>query len=268
MELSGAHVLVTGGSRGIGAAMARAFAKAGAEVSVAARSEGDLKQVAADVGGHAFVVDLTDSVEVDGLIARVEGEVRPIDVLVNNAGIETDDQHAALDVNLIRTLCRVNFETPLVLTRQVVRGMHARGKGHLVYTSSLGGSAGFPGLAAYAGSKAGLNNFVASMRLELNDTNIGTTLVAPGPVDTRMWDALEDSSYTDELLKRFNTMRLIPKLSPEKLAKRTVKAVESNRRHVRHPRRLSMNFMLPEVPRRMTESLVAGIKFEQPPTPD
>lgn len=268
MELDGAHVLVTGASRGIGEAMARRFAAAGATVSVAARSEADLIRVASDIGGHAFVVDLTVEAQVEELIARVEGEVRPIDVLVNNAGLETDDQFARTDVDTIRNVSRVNLEAPMVLTRQVIRGMHERGRGHLVFTSSLAGSAGFPSLAAYAATKAGLNNFVASLRLELNDTNIGTTLVAPGPVDTQMWDKLEDSGYTDEMLVRLRRLFLIPKTTPDKLAKRAIAAVQSDRRHVRHPKRQSLVFMMPEGPRRLTETIFAGVKFEPPPPPE
>ncbi len=145
--------------------------------------------------------------------------------------------------------------------------MHDRGRGHLVFTSSLAGSAGFPGMAAYSGTKAALNNFVASVRLELNDTEIGTTLIAPGPVDTGMWDHVEDATYNADTLKRLNRMQMLPKISPERLARRAIKGIEANRRHVRHPRRLAMNFMLPEVPRRFFEVLMTGIKFEQPPAP-
>jgi len=268
MDLDGANVLVTGGSRGIGEALAREFSSAGSKVAVAARSETDLKRVADGIGGHAFVVDLADDRQVDGLIGRVEAEIGPIDVLVNNAGLETHDQFATVDAAHIRDVSRVNFEAPLVLTRNVIRGMAARDRGHLVFTSSLAGSAGFPGLAVYSGTKAGLNNFVAAIRLELNDTNIGTTIIAPGPVDTQMWDQLEDSGYTDKMLKRLRMMQLIPKIAPEKLAERAVKAIAADRRHVRHPRRLSLNFMLPEVPNRLSEALLAGIKFEKPPSPD
>lgn len=268
MDLEGANVLVTGGSRGIGEALAREFAAAGSTVAVAARSKADLKRVAEDIGGHDFVVDLTDDNQVDGLIGRVEAEIGPIDVLVNNAGLETHDQFATVDAAHIRDVSRVNFEAPLVLTRNVMRGMAARDRGHLVFMSSLAGSSGFPGLAVYSGTKAGLNNFVASIRLELNNTNIGTTIIAPGPVDTQMWDQLEDSGYTDKMLKRLRMMQLIPKIAPEKLAKRAVKAIAADRRHVRHPRRLSFNYMLPEVPNRLSEVLLAGIKFEKPPSPD
>ena len=268
MQVAGAHVFITGGSRGIGAALAREFANAGANVSVAARSEDTLRRVADEVGGTAFVTDLTDDAQVDGLIARVEAEAGPIDILVNNAGLETDDQLAAVDVDKIRSVARVNYEVPVVLTRQVIRGMHARGGGHLVYLSSLAGSAGFPSLAVYSGTKSGINNFVAAMRLELSSTEIGTTIVAPGPVDTAMWDQLEEASYTDDMLKRLRALFLIPMISPDRLAKRVVRGVESGRRHVRHPRRAGATFMFPEVSRRLTEMLMTGVHFPPPPPPE
>jgi len=266
MELNGAHVLVTGGSRGIGEALARQFAAAGAKVSVVARSKAELEQVAADIGGTAFVTDLLDQHQVDDLIGRVEAEAGPIDVLVNNAGLETDDQHANVDIERIRALSRVNFEAPMVLTRNVIRGMHARGKGHLVFLSSVAGTSGFPGIATYAGTKAGINNFVASIRLELKNTAINTTVIAPGPVDTRMWDALEDAPYATAMLKRMRI--LLPKMSPEKLARRSVAAVRSDRRHVRHPKRLMLtNFLPMELPRRLGAALLMGIKLDAPPPP-
>ena len=79
----------------------------------------------------------------------------------------------------------------MVLTRQVLPGMLQRRRGHVVFLSSLAGTSGFAGMAVYSGTKAGLNNFVASIRMELKDTPITTTVVAPGPVDTEMWDRVE-----------------------------------------------------------------------------
>jgi uncharacterized protein len=259
MDLKGAHVFITGASRGIGAAMAEAFTGAGAKVSLAARSQTELESLAGRLGGVPFTVDLLDAEVCDALIGRVEAEAGPIDVLVNNAGIETNHWFHAVDPSVIRDVVRLNLEAPLMLTRAVLPGMLARGRGHVVSTSSVAGSAGFPGLAAYSGTKAGLNNWMAAMRLELRDTPIHFTLVAPGPVDTRMWSSLEESSDFDAMLRRLNRLQLIPKKSPKTIAARTVKAVAKNRRHVRTPRRLSAAFWLGESPRRITEALLAGV---------
>lgn len=181
MDVRNRHVLVTGGSRGIGEQLARKFAAAGARVSITARSGDELDRIARDINGVAFRADLLDAHEVEGLIAKVEAEVGPIDILVNNAGLDTADAFAKIEPSVIRNVVRVNLEAPMVLTRQVIPGMIKRGGGHLVFLSSLAGTGSFPGLAAYCGTKAGLNNFVATLRLELGAYPIKTTLVAPAP---------------------------------------------------------------------------------------
>jgi uncharacterized protein len=260
MQLQGAHVLITGASRGIGAAMAQRFADEGAQVSLAARSHDVITALATKVKGTAFTVDLLDPQQVDDLVPQVETEVGPIDVLVNNAGVETTHLFHAESVERIREVARLNLEAPMVLTRAVLPRMIERGRGHVVFTSSIAGSAGFPGLAAYCATKAGLNNLTSALRLELRDSAINFTLVAPGPVDTQMWDALEDTTDTfGPMLKRLRMLQLIPKKSPELIARRTVAAVIANKRHVRTPRRLSPTFWLGESPRRVMELVLTGV---------
>lgn len=259
MDLKDAHVLITGGSRGIGAAMARHFARAGARVSVAARSTEALQAVAEPIGANVFTVDLYNTDETEGLIARVEAEAGPIDVLMSNAGVEETDHFHNVDVETLRMLTRINLEAPIVLTRQVLPGMLERNKGHLGYTSSLAGTAGFPGLATYGATKAGLMNFTAALRLELRDTKIRTTVISPGPVDTDMWDTVEATDATVPVVARLNTFKLLPIKSTDYLAKRTVAAVRHERRHVRTPRRLSTNFWFREAPGRMTELMLSGV---------
>ncbi len=261
MELNGAHVLITGASRGIGAAMARAYAKEGAKVSLVARNTDALKSLADELNGFAFTADLLDPDQVDELIARVELEAGPIDVLVNNAGLETSEPFEGIGTETIRDVTRLNLEAPMVLTRQVLPGMLARRKGHIVFLSSLAGTGGFPGLAVYAGTKAGISNFAASLRMEMRDTPITTTVVAPGPVDTEMWDHIEEAGDYDAMLKRLRLFQLIPKKSPQLIAKRTVAATKAEKRHVRTPRRLLVNHLLREAPSRITESLLKGVKL-------
>ncbi len=262
MDVRNRHVLVTGGSRGIGEQLARKFAAAGARVSITARSGDELDRIARDINGVAFRADLLDAHEVEGLIAKVEAEVGPIDILVNNAGLDTADAFAKIEPSVIRNVVRVNLEAPMVLTRQVIPGMIKRGGGHLVFLSSLAGTGSFPGLAAYCGTKAGLNNFVATLRLELGAYPIKTTLVAPGPVDTGMWQHIEDSAYESQLLRRLRTLQLIPMAKPDRLASRVVGAVEKDRRHVRHPARLSTSYWLGESPRRVVEFALKGVVFK------
>ncbi len=259
MDIQGSHVLVTGGSRGIGAALAREFGRAGATVSLAARSADALDQLANELGGHSFPADLTDPETVDSLIGRVEAEAGPIDILINNAGLEGHGWFHEAAVPTARDVLHLNLEAPIVLTRNALDGMLARQRGHLVYLSSLAGTGGFPGMSVYGATKAGISNFTAALRMELAGTGVNTTVVAPGPVDTQMWDSIEGDAELEPMLDRLRKFQLIPKSSPEKLAKKTLAAVKADRRHVRTPRRLISNHWLREAPTRLTESLIRGV---------
>lgn len=259
MELENAHVLVTGGSRGIGAALAKEFARAGATVSLTARTTDAIEELAGELGGRAFSADLLDPAAVDGLIADVEDAAGPIDVLVNNAGLEGHAWFHESDTETNRRIIHLNLEAPIVLTRNVLPGMIERGRGHLVFISSVAGTGGFPGATVYGATKAGLTNFVAALRIELAGSGVNTTVVAPGPVDTDMWDAIENDRALEPALDRLRLLHLFPTKSPEMLAKRSIRAVQADRRHVRVPRRLALNHWLREAPTRLNELVISGV---------
>jgi len=262
MNLQNKNVVITGASQGIGEKMADEFAARGANVLVVARSADKLEAVAARIGGHALTADLSTSEGVDGIVDRCIGVLGHIDVWVNNAGIETSDAFVATDRNLVRNLARLNFEAPLLLTHDVVNHMMARGSGHVVQLSSIAGAIPFPGLTAYAGSKAGLTGFTESLRLELAKTDINLTVVAPGPVDTEMWDRLDTGQgYQAPALKRFRQLQFLPKVTPEKIASATVDAVIKGKRFVRIPARFGMYHALNNAPRRLVEAALIGVKM-------
>ena len=263
MKVKGMHVVVTGGSRGIGEAMAREFASRGAKVTVVARSVDSLNRVAGSIGGNAVVADLSDDAVVDTLIGEIETRHGPVDVLVNNAGLETNTPFAVEDAREIRAVARLNLETPMLLTRHVLPGMLQRGRGHIVFVSSLAGTAGFPGMSVYCGTKAGIFNFHSSLRRELRDTPVNLTTLSPGPVDTQMWDTIEGSVPTVlRVVNRFNRLHLIPKASPVDIARRTVSAVESNKQFVRDPKRLSTNFWFNMLPTKIANAVLVGVRFD------
>ncbi len=239
--------------------MAREFASRGANVSVAARSADALQALAADIGGQSFPVDLTDQHAVDGLISRVEGEAGPIDMLVNNAGLETSQPLNQLDPQVVRAVSRLNLEAPMVLTQNVLGGMLERNHGHLLFTSSIAATAGFPGLAAYCGTKAGITNFATTIGMELKNTKINTTVIAPGPVDTPMWDNLEESDHLAAMVKRLRLLQLIPSRSAEEIARIAVDAVEDNKAYVGLPRRLASNHILRNLPSRLLSVVLKGV---------
>lgn len=265
MGLQNKNVVVTGGSQGIGEHIATAFSQAGANVLVIARSAEKLAAVASRIKGQSLTADLTDPNDLDSLVVRSIEVLGHIDVWVNNAGIETKDAFVATARPDVRQLARLNFEAPLLLTHDVANHMLERGGGHIVQMSSVAATIPFPGLSAYAGSKAGLTNFTESLRLELAQTPINLTVVAPGPVDTDMWDRLDTpDSYQAPALKRFRQLQFLPKIDPQKLADATVDAVVKNKRFVRVPARYGLYHMLNNAPRRMVEMAMTGVNLPTP----
>ena len=263
MELTGRTVVVTGASQGIGAALSRAFAAAGARVVLVARSRDKLESIAREIDGYVHVADLLDPQQVDDLVPGIEAEHGPIDVFTNNAGLDAAQPAATTDPELIRQVTRLNLEAPMVLTRHVLPGMLRRRRGHLVYVASLAGTASFPAMSHYSATKAGLLNFAGSVRWEVRRHGVGVTCVAPGPVDTDMWDRAEAMTGSGaRVRRRFEILQLLPKTTPNDIARRTVDAVVDQRRHVRHPRRLSTNFWLNEAPRRIVELTLAGVRYD------
>jgi short-subunit dehydrogenase len=258
MELSGARVLVTGASRGIGECTARAFADAGARVALVARSEESLAKLAAELGGDAYATDLADADAVAGLFERVEGDGL-VDVIVNNAGIDLAARFVETDPAAIEMLYRLNLLAPTELCRQALARMVPRGRGHIVNVSSLAGVAAVPGLVAYSASKAGLSQLTAALRAETKGAGIGTTLVELGPVVTDMLDSVHSYGPTARSFGRGARIGVIVDVAPDVVARAIVDAVRRNRRHVRLPRRSSLLMMLGEAPRRLTEIMLIGV---------
>src|SRR5947207_3307297 len=159
MELRGKRVVVTGASRGIGEMLTRRFAAAGAAVALVARSADTIAKLAADLGGTAHPADLGDSKQVATLINHIEDEAGPIDVLVNNAGIDIESAFWDQTADDLARIVQINLLAPMELCRQVIPRMLRRGRGHIVNVSSYAASGHYPGLVAYATTKAGLSHF-------------------------------------------------------------------------------------------------------------
>lgn len=267
MDLSGKRVVVTGGSKGIGAELARQFTEAGASVVVVARPSPELAAVSDRLGATAIEADLAAPDGVDGLVERCIEQLGHVDVWVNNAGVETNASFVGTDRDDVRRLLRVNLEAPMLLTHDVVRHMLGRGSGHVVQVSSAAGAVPFPGLTAYAGSKAGLTHFTESLRLELKGTGIDVTVVSPGFVDTAMLDRLMvDDSFQEPALARFRHLRFAPVMTAEVIASKTVAAVADGKPFVRLPKRYTMYHLLNNAPRRLVQASLIGVKLKLPPT--
>jgi uncharacterized protein len=202
MELKGKRVLITGASRGIGESLARAFAGAGATVALVARTENALRALAVELGGSAHVADLSDPLQVATLIQRVEHEIGPVDVLVNNAGVDTIGAFTDGPGDDLRRVTEVNYVAPAELCRQAIPRMLRRGGGHIVNVSSLAGCVALPGLVTYSASKAALTHFTAALRADLRGLPIRTTLVELGPIPTDMQTRAENYAPTAKSFAR------------------------------------------------------------------
>jgi short-subunit dehydrogenase len=187
MLIEGSVALVTGGSSGIGAATATALARRGANVLVHGRDAVATAAVADRVGGTPLVADLADPAAVDRLAATAEA-AGPVDILVANAGIGWAGRFEAMGAADIERLVAVNLTGPIRLTHALLPGMRARGRGFLGYVTSIAGRTGVPGEAVYAATKAGLDLFAESLRLELYRTGIGVGVLVPGVVATPFFE--------------------------------------------------------------------------------
>jgi short-subunit dehydrogenase len=258
-------VLVTGASRGLGAALARELARRGCRLVLVARSAAALDALATELGAVALVADLADRRAVEGLVARAEEAAGgAVDVVVNNAGVVEVGPLAGAAADGLRHQLEVDLVAPMELIRQALPGMLARRRGHLVTVSSLQSTTPTPGCSAYGASKAALTHLHGILRLELAGTGVRTTLVSPGPVATELWDELDGSSYLRPFLRRLRRLGVVGTVEPEVLAGAIADAVERDRRHVRAPRRAAGLLWFGEAPRRLVELALAGVRFDQP----
>lgn len=196
----GRVVLVSGGNRGIGRAIAEGFAGAGDQVAVTVR-QGRVE------GMLSVVCDVTDSASVDKAVGAVEAELGPVEVLVANAGITDDKLLLQMDEASFTSVLDTNLTGAFRLVRRALPRMLRARKGRIVLISSVAGLAGSPGQANYAASKAGLVGFARSLARELGGRAITVNVVAPGFVETDMTAGLSQARREEVLpqipLKRF-----------------------------------------------------------------
>jgi len=249
MEIRGARVLVTGASRGIGAAIAQGFASAGADVALVARSPDSLGEVAERTGGTAYPADLGDLDAIPDLVEKIEAD-GAIDVLVNNAAVEHVGWFADRTWEEVAQVIDVNLKSPVRLAHLFVPRMLERGRGRIVNISSMAAVMSPPGLAAYTASKAGLSGFTAALRMDLRDTPIGATIVHLGSVR---------GTEMDERARSYGPLRKAAEQSQgrdlvalDKVVAGVVGAVANDRDVVNLPRLLAGMPAITELPRALT----------------
>ncbi len=178
-------VLVTGGNRGIGLAIAQAFAALGDKVAITARNG----QLPAELEGSGVLVvqaDVTDSASIDAAFDRIEGELGPVEVVIANAGVTRDGLILRMSDDDISAVIDTNLVGSLRLARRAAKGMVRLRRGRIIFVSSVVGLLGSAGQSNYAASKAGLVGLARSLARELGSRGITANVVAPGFVDTEM----------------------------------------------------------------------------------
>jgi 3-oxoacyl-[acyl-carrier protein] reductase len=195
-SLEGKLALVTGGSRGIGRAIALELGRAGAEVVVGYRTgREEAESVAAEIGGRALEADVSDAESAKALV-QAAGDV---DVLVNNAGLTRDGLLVRMSDEDWRTVIDTNLSSVFYTCRAAARPMMRKRAGSIVNVSSIVGVHGNGGQTNYAASKAGIIGFTKSLARELGSRNVRANVVAPGYVTTQLTDVLPPEA-TDAML--------------------------------------------------------------------
>jgi short-subunit dehydrogenase len=188
MQVTGAVVLVTGASAGIGQAAAAKFAAKGARVLVHGRDPQRTYQVATEIGGRALIADLASAVDRERLAADALEAFGHVDVLVNNAGFGYLGPVSDMSVYVIRRLIEVDLLAAIELTRSLLPGMIGRQRGAICFVTSIAGRTGVAGEAVYSATKAGLDTFADSLRVETAGSGVNVSVVVPGVVDTGFFE--------------------------------------------------------------------------------
>jgi short-subunit dehydrogenase len=218
VEIAGSTVLLTGATGGIGQAIARAVGARGARLVLTGRRADVLEPLAAELDARALTVDLSVPEELD----RLAGEAGDVDILIANAALPASGTLDTYSVEEIDRALDVNLRAPIVLAHALTPGMVRRGKGHLLFMSSLAGKAATPRSAVYNATKYGLRGFSTALRADLRASGVGVSTVFPGFIS-------EAGMFADAAVK------LPPGVgtrTPEHVAQAVVSAIERNRAEV------------------------------------
>ena len=222
----GQTVVLTGASGGLGTYMTRALAGFDVRLALVAHPGKGLEDLAASIkkDGHPatiFTTDLRMADERRRLIQDIQDKLGPIDVLINNAGVEFTSYYHELTAEQIGDVLKVNLEAPMMLSHLVLPGMLERQRGHIVNISSLAGKSGPAFQEPYAATKAALIAFTASLRGTYRGTGVSATVVTPGFVEAGIYRHLTERTGC-------KAPALLGTSRPEKVAQAIVRAIEQN----------------------------------------
>ena len=225
-------VIITGGSEGIGAATARQFAEAGANLVLVARTKKNLESVADDLRDKTkvaiFPMDVTDPDACVDVFKKATYEFGGVHILINNAGYHARGDVADVDAADLARIVDVNLRAPIMLSRIALKYLAEEEEAAIINVGSLGGRTPVAGSTTYSASKAGLRFFTLALADELRDTPIKVGLVSPGPVETDF--ILGDIDTTADITVSQ------PMTSPEQVAQAILDLCGNNRREIAMPR--------------------------------
>lgn len=207
-DLSGRTALITGSSKGIGYALARALAGAGARVVLNARNGEALEQArlalaAEGAEAHAAVFDVTDAESVEAGVARIESEIGPIDILVNNAGMQHRGAFAEFPLEAWHKITTTNLDSVFLVGQAVARRMIPRRSGKIINVCSVQSELGRPGIAPYAATKGAVKMLTKGMAIDLGKHGIQVNGLGPGYFKTELTESLvADATFSAWLSNR------------------------------------------------------------------
>ncbi|GIX06364.1 MAG: short-chain dehydrogenase [Candidatus Poribacteria bacterium] len=214
-RLDGRKAFVTGGSKGLGAAMAQALAEAGADVAIASRHPEECRATADRIHRAtgrtvlAYRLDVADREAVQQVVHSIEEAFGRIDILINNAGAVSRKTTVELPLEEWQHLLDVNLSGPFYCAQAVLPGMVQRRYGRIINISSTFGAVGFPGRSPYTASKGGLLNMTRTWALEFAKDGITVNAICPGPFDTPMFSGVKNNPQAlSEFLSRVPMGRL------------------------------------------------------------
>jgi len=253
-SLHGRVVVVTGGGRGIGKAIATALAARGCRVAIGDLDAGSARETAAGLGGEEHVglaLDVTDRSGFTTFLDEIERRLGPVDILVNNAGIMAvgpfDEEDEATAVRQLE----INLHAVIHGTKEAVRRMKPRGTGHIVNVASSAGKTGFPNLATYCATKHGVVGMSEAVRSELRGTGVEISVVMPGIVRTELATGLVET-------------RGFKISTTEDVADLVVEALEFPRFDVFVPKSIGPTWAaLQVVPRRAREAIARALRIDR-----
>lgn len=252
-DFSQRRVLVTGASSGVGEAVARDLARAGAQLVLAARSRDALEAVAQEIGATAIVADVSQPDECHRLIEETAAALGGLDVLINNAGCHHRGDFAAQDADALAQMVDTNLRAPVMLSRLALPWLQQAKRGAIVNVGSVAGRMAVPGSATYSATKAGLRTLTYALAEELRGTSVSVSVVSPGPIATDFIlsdiDAVTDLTFSQ------------PMSTPEEIAELVLECVADGRTERTRPASTrvmtTLGYLFPALPRHLRPLLAA-----------